>query len=206
MKRLLSIVCVAVVVALGVWAFSRRSSDGSRDIAAAEKQARAAAAPVQASSTASAASATANSAPAAPASAPASANAGTAERLRARALTRWTVIARGDWIDAYTYLTPEQQRGVPIAQFLSGKNFHHYDNPAVERVIALEDAHGYVAVRALWTPDHPELKRVKLEPGQSLSEELHMVETWRWAGDDWYFVDAQSQTEFFAAHPALAGR
>ena len=93
-----------------------------------------------------------------------------------------------------------------IAQFLSGKNFHHYDNPAVERLVGLEDTHGYIAVRALWTPDHPELKRVKLEPGQSLSEELHMVETWRWAGDDWYFVEAHSETEFFAAHPALAGR
>lgn len=198
MKRLLLLVCVVSVVALGVWAFASRAGSADRTVAAASPHSQTA--PTTSEPQAAAvANVVANTNPA-------SANAPTPERLRARSVARWTVIARGDWIDAYTYLTPEQQRGVTIAQFLSGKNFHTYANPSVDRVVAVEETRGYLAVRALWTPQHPDLQRVKLEPGQSLTEELRMIETWRWSGDDWYFVDAAREGEFFAAHPALAGR
>jgi len=202
MKSLLSIVCVVSAVALGVWAFANRGGRVEHTVAAAGGQSELSA-PADGARVS-----LANVATSAKTGAPqdATVNERTADRLRTRALTRWTVVARGDWIDAYTYLTPEQQRGVTVAQFLSGKNFHTYASPSVDRIVAVEDSYGYVATRALWTPQHPDLQRVKLEPGQSLTEELHMIETWRWAGDDWYFVEAAREGEFFAAHPALAGR
>lgn len=129
-----------------------------------------------------------------------------AVRLKERSLDRWNAIQRSDWISAYDFLTGEQKRAVTLAQFLVGKQNHTYANSAVEKVIASTAHDGYLVVRTVWTPIHPELKKVKLEPGQSLTEEIHMVEAWRWEVDDWYYVRAEREDEFYQAHPDLAGR
>lgn len=128
-----------------------------------------------------------------------------AESLRARSLARWEAICRRDWIAAYDFQTQEQKQ-LPLAKYLQGKDHHEYANPTVEEVIEVDAGNGYLWVRVLWTPKHPELKRVKLEPGQSLTEEIRMIESWRWEGDEWGYVRAQRDDEFFRDHPHLEKR
>jgi hypothetical protein len=55
----------------------------------------------------------------------------------------------------------------------------------------------------LWTPQHAQLKTLKLEPGQSLTEEVPIVETWKWLQNNWYFVEQEGADKFFEAHPEL---
>jgi hypothetical protein len=38
-----------------------------------------------------------------------------------------------------------------------------------------------------------------------LTQELTMLETWRWCGDDWYFVQADRPEEFEEHHSELQG-
>jgi hypothetical protein len=127
----------------------------------------------------------------------------TVERLRERSLARWDLLHQQKWIDAYEMLTSEQRRAVPLGKYLSMTQHHTYDNPAIERVLRVDATDGYLVARAVWTPTHPELAKVKLEPGQSLTSEISMVESWRWEGDDWFYVQAQRADEFQREHPDI---
>lgn len=163
--------------ALGAWALTT-TSDGNRTV-----QAAASVTPVAAERT----------------SGP------TAASLEERSRARWAAVCRGDWIAAYEFQTAEQKL-MPLARYLQGKDHHVYANPAVERVIEVGKSDGYLVVRVVWTPIHPELQRAKLEPGQSLTEELRMIETWRWEGEEWGYVRAQRPDDFDRDHPELVGR
>lgn len=128
-----------------------------------------------------------------------------ADSLRARSLARWESICRKDWIAAYDFQTQEQ-KALPLVKYLQGKDHHEYANPAIEDVIAIDGDNGYLWARVVWTPVHPEVKRVKLEPGQTLTEEIRMVESWRWDGTDWGYVRAQRGDEFFKEFPQFEQR
>ncbi len=129
----------------------------------------------------------------------------TEEALMERARARWASIDKEDWIEAYNFITPEVRKVNPIGKYLQGKENHRYDNPVIEKVVAKDEAKGvvYVRSRVLWTPQHAQLKTLKLEPGQTLTEEVPIVETWKWLQNDWYFVEQEGADKFFEAHPEL---
>jgi len=127
----------------------------------------------------------------------------TKERVIQRSGDRWKLIAKQSWIEAYDFLTPEQKKAMTVSQYIQGKSNHGYDNPRVGDVLKIEKDQAYVRVSALWTPHHPQLAKVKLEPGQSLTEDIDMIETWRFVGNDWYYLRAQNEEEFFKHHPDL---
>ena len=125
----------------------------------------------------------------------------TEARLIERSTLRWASVSKGDWIAAYDFVTPEQKQQVPLAQFLPGKDLHEYANPQVKKVLRIEGERGYVEASAVWTPHHPQLQQVKLEPGQTLTQELKMIETWVWVDGDWMYFSAEGDTEFLEKHP-----
>lgn len=129
----------------------------------------------------------------------------TEARLLERARARWDAMAKAEWIQVYDFCAPELRKSVPLANFLSGKEKHKYENPVVDGLLKLDPVKQQALVRShvLWTPQHAELKRVKLEPGQTLTQEVPMVESWRWDKDDWVFVEQEGTDKFFEKHPEL---
>jgi hypothetical protein len=127
----------------------------------------------------------------------------TAERLIERSRARWKLVADKNWIEAYDFNAPEVKKMVALAQYLPGKSSHEYANPKVEEVLRIQNDQGYARVGAAWTPHHPEIAKVKLEPGQSLTQDIEMIETWHFVDGDWWFVRAQDEEEFFHAHADL---
>ncbi len=127
----------------------------------------------------------------------------TEARLIERSKARWATVSKSDWIAAYDFLTPEQKQQVPLSQFLPGKDLHEYANPQIHKVLKIDGEKGYVQASAVWTPHHPQLDSVKLEPGQTLTQELKMVETWVWVDGDWMYFSAEGDTEFLGKNPDL---
>ena len=127
----------------------------------------------------------------------------TAERAALRSKERWEKGCKADWVPVYDYLAPEVKREMTLARFLGNMQLHRYDNMKVEEVVAVQKDKAYVRVAGLWTPQGPDGARVKLEPGQTLTQELKMIETWRWVDGDWSYVRPQRDTDFFAEHPDL---
>ncbi len=129
----------------------------------------------------------------------------TEARVLERARARWDAMAKGDWIQVYDFCAPEYKKSVSLSSFLPGKEKHKYENPVVDGLLKFDATKHEALVRShvLWTPQHAELKRVKLEPGQTLTQEVPMVETWRWAKDDWVFVEQKGTDKFFEEHPEL---
>ncbi|MBK7876416.1 MAG: hypothetical protein IPJ77_11785 [Planctomycetes bacterium] len=125
----------------------------------------------------------------------------TPERLLERANERWQKIVKADWIQAYDYLSPEQKRQMPISQYLQNKQNHRYENPKLGEVLRCDGTDAFLRMTVLWTPQHPKVKEVKLEPGQTLTQDVEMYESWRWAEGDWTYVRAQRPDEFFQDHP-----
>ncbi|MBL8858285.1 MAG: hypothetical protein JNL28_07280 [Planctomycetes bacterium] len=135
--------------------------------------------------------------PAAPVHAP------TAERLMVRAQERWDKGVKSDWVATYTFSAPEVKREQPLATYLAGMSIHKYENMRPVEVLSVSADKAYVRTAGLWTPIAPQVQRVKLEPGQSLTQDIEMIETWRWVDGDWYFVRPQRDTDFYAEHPDL---
>ena len=127
----------------------------------------------------------------------------TAEHALDRARARWDHIAKGEWIDAYEFQSPEVKRKMDLSHYLNGKAHHTYENPKVEGILKLEKNFVLVRSTVLWTPHTPELQRVKLEPGQTVTQEVPMIETWKWDSGDWYIVEQKGTDEFFKKHPEL---
>lgn len=127
----------------------------------------------------------------------------TPEHLVERSKARWNLIAQKNWIEAYAFSAPEIQKNVSLAQYLAGKNTHEYTDPKVGEVLRIQKDQGYVRVTVAWTPHHPDLQKVKLEPGQSLTETIDMIETWHFTDGDWSYVKAQNEEDFFHAHADL---
>jgi hypothetical protein len=138
--------------------------------------------------------------PAAPAIAP------TAERAVQRSQERWAKMTSGDvngLIAAYDFNVPERKRDEPLANFLGRMQMHRYEDAKVDEVVALKDDVAYLRVSTLWTPVIERTKNLKLEPGQSLTERISMIETWRFVGGDWCYLRPENEKDFFSAHPDL---
>lgn len=127
----------------------------------------------------------------------------TNERIIERSTERWSKIGKGDWIAAYDYLSPEQKKANAIGTYLQNKAHHKYENAQVLNVLQNDGKTGILRVTCMWTPVHELIKTVKLEPGQSLTQEVEMYETWRWAEGDWTYMRAQRPDDFFQEHPEL---
>lgn len=127
----------------------------------------------------------------------------TPAQLIERANVRWQRIVKAEWIEAFDFLTPEQKQTTSLTQYLQGKQNHQYEHARVQDVIHADGQNAYLRVTTLWTPHHPQLSTVKLEPGQTLTQEVTMVESWRWVDNDWMYVRAQREEEFFQEHAEL---
>ncbi len=127
----------------------------------------------------------------------------TAERALLRAQERWNKGVKGDWVAVYDFHAPEVKREQGLPQFLNGMQMHRYENMRAIEVIAVEGDKAYVRTSGLWTPQGPQVARVKLEPGQTLTQEITMIENWRFVDGDWCYLRPERDTDFFAAHPDL---
>ena len=126
----------------------------------------------------------------------------TEARLSERVADMWKKKARKEWVETYDFLAPEMRKALPIGMYLQNKESHEYTNPVVHEVMRIDDKIGYVRLSVTWTPHHPQLSKVKLEPGQTLTQDLEIIETWMWVDGDWYQARVpQSPEEFFEEHP-----
>jgi hypothetical protein len=128
----------------------------------------------------------------------------TATRLTERIQGRWATIVKNDWIAAFEFLSPEQKRHTGLSKYLQNKEHHKYENPRVAQVVAITGKEAYAQVFALWTPVHDRIGTIdNLAPGQTLTQDVEFLETWRWAEGDWTYVRAQRPEDFYKDHPEL---
>lgn len=123
--------------------------------------------------------------------------------VRARATSRMECLAKDDWVGAYDFTAEEERKLVKLQDYLVKKDSHRYREPRVQEILLNDGKHAYLRVTALWTPTDPRLQKVKLEPGQSLTQEIELYQSWLWSGSEWMYVRGQRPDEFFADHPAL---
>jgi len=138
---------------------------------------------------------------------PAAASAAQPARTHATALERarqyWASAEKGDWVATYDLLAPELQREQPVAVYLQQKRNHLYANMRVIEVVAEKDDLIFLRVAGQWTPNGPEARRVQLEPGQGLTQELEWFQVWRWVGDQWCYLRPLRPEEFLEQYPDL---
>lgn len=127
----------------------------------------------------------------------------TAERALERARARWERGVKADWVAVYDYAAPEAKRERPLNAFLAGMQSHKYENMRATEVVALQGTKAFVRVVGLWTPVDARVKQVKLEPGQSLTQEIEMIEGWQFVDGDWCHVRSQRVEDFYQEHPEL---
>ena len=127
----------------------------------------------------------------------------TAERAKERSLARWAAVEKADWVAAFEFMTPDAKRDRPLGSYLQATQHHRYERMRVIEVLGLRGDTAYVRAGGLWTPQHPDMARVKLEPGQTLTQDIELVETWRWIGGDWYYQRPDRPEEFYEKHPDL---
>ncbi|MBK9129525.1 MAG: hypothetical protein IPM13_17320 [Phycisphaerales bacterium] len=146
----------------------------------------------------------------APPAQPAPAPAVKREPTQAAALERsrqfWASAEKGDWIATYDLLAPELQREQPAAVYLDRKKNHIYKNMRVLEVVAQKDEQIFLRVAGQWTPNHPKVREVKLEPGQTLTQDIEMIEVWRWVGDQWCLLRPLRPEEFLEQYPDLQSK
>jgi hypothetical protein len=123
-------------------------------------------------------------------------------QVEARSAARWELVVAQDWIQAYDFIPPQIRAVSSLGQFVSGKEHHEYRNPSRPRLIGSEKDLAYVELSVLWEPHHPILQTVRDKP-DDMTEELHMVETWKWQDGQWYFFGNARQNEFLAEHPEI---
>jgi hypothetical protein len=125
----------------------------------------------------------------------------TAESALARSRAYWAAVQKGDWLPTFDMLTPESQAEQPLAAYLQAKNNHKYENVNVEEVVAQTTDRIFVRISGLWTPMHPAAKRVKLEPGQTMTTPFVMIEVWRWERGQWLSERRLRPEEFLEEFP-----
>ena len=124
-----------------------------------------------------------------------------------RAAARWDHKVVGDWIQVYDYVLPELRRGIPLGQFLTGKEHHVYENPTKPFLLGTKGNLAYVEVTTLWSTLHPiVLGANNLDSPESLRHELAVVETWQHSNGEWYWIKEERQGEFFEANPDFLAR
>jgi len=127
----------------------------------------------------------------------------TPERVVARSAERWRRVAAAEWVEAYSYLAPSVRKTTDLGTYLRGKATHVYEKPGEPQVLELSGDTAFLRATATWTPRHPLLDKVELEPGQTLTQAIEMIETWSWVDGDWFFVRADQPAEFFNDRPDL---
>lgn len=128
----------------------------------------------------------------------------TESRLIERSAERWRLSCAKEWIDVYEFISPAARKQMSIYSFLEGKDNHTFESPSTPHLVAVDGKKAYVEVSVTWTPQHPMLTQVELEPGQTLTERFELIETWEWVKDDWYMEwPPERPSEFFEAHPDL---
>jgi hypothetical protein len=127
---------------------------------------------------------------------------GNPEDAKDRSRTRWEVIAAGDWVQAYDFLSPARKKQQRLGEYLAGKEDHEYRNPTDPILLGAEGDEAYIELSVLWTPHHAILGAVDNMP-DDLTDQLDMVETWTYVEGEWYFTDVGRQKEFLADHPNL---
>lgn len=122
-----------------------------------------------------------------------------------RCRERWEVVVAADWIQAFDFNDPRAKELEPLGSFLQGKEHHEYRNPSKPNLIGTEGDLAYMELAVLWEPHHPIIQTVSNKP-EDMTQELHMVETWRWVDGEWYFVGNERQSDFHKAHPQIKER
>jgi hypothetical protein len=138
--------------------------------------------------------------PPAPVAKPEPTEAAALERSRAY----WANAQKGDWIPNYEMLAPELRQRQPIGAWLQGKAHHIYEGMRPVEAITRQGERIFLRVQGRWTPDHPMARQVVLEPGQSLTQEIEIVEVWLWNGAEWQLEMPLGADEFLEKFPDLA--
>lgn len=115
----------------------------------------------------------------------------------------WANAEKGDWIANYDMLCAEIQREQAPTLYLQGKNHHIYEKMRVVEVIAHKDDLVFVRVQGLWTPNHPMTKQVELKPGETLTQDVELIEMWRWENSEWKYVRPLRAEDFLEQFPEL---
>jgi hypothetical protein len=127
----------------------------------------------------------------------------TRERLEARVGERLKSVEARDLAAVHNYFSPAMKKQRTLGQFAQQMENHKYESCRMVEILATNQDMGYVRTGALWTPTHPQVQRVKLEPGQTLTQDIEIIETWQWVENDWHFVRQESESDFFEANPDL---
>jgi hypothetical protein len=127
----------------------------------------------------------------------------TDERALERSRERWSKVMKPDLIATYEYLTPEMKAQQPLNSYLQRMSNSVYEDMRVLEIAGKKDNLIFLRVGGKWTSVHPMAKKVKLEPGQSLTQEVEFVESWQWIGDDWYYARPYRPEEFVEEFPEL---
>lgn len=123
------------------------------------------------------------------------------EHVTLRCSERWKRVGAANWIEAYDFLPPAERKILTLVDYLQGKSRHRYENPEPPEILEMKDNQAFISVACMWTPVHPALANVKLGPGESLTQRVEMIETWKKTEGEWYFAEATPIQEFFVAHP-----
>ena len=126
--------------------------------------------------------------------------------LVGRSAARLELIEKEDWIQSYDFLSENVQEYQPMGDYLKGTQDNHYVNKAEPTLLATDGELGYVQVVVDWTPTHAEIQQANNLQGQDLTQELHLVETWRWEQGDWRFLRWQRGSDFRNENPKLFRR
>jgi hypothetical protein len=127
----------------------------------------------------------------------------TDERALERSRERWSKVMKPDLIATYEYLTPEMKAQQPLNSYLQRMGNSVYENMRVLEVAGKKGNLIFLRVGGMWTSVHPMAKKVKLEPGQTLTQEVEYIESWQWLGDDWYYARPYRPEEFAEEFPEL---
>jgi hypothetical protein len=127
----------------------------------------------------------------------------TDERALERSRDRWSKVMKPDLIATYEFLTPEMKAQQPLQSYLQRMGNSVYENMRVHEVAGKKGDLIFLRVGGLWTSVHPMAKRVKLEPGQTLTQDVEFIESWEWLGDDWYYARPYRPEEFAEQFPEL---
>ncbi len=124
-------------------------------------------------------------------------------RALERSRDRWSKVEKADLIASYELLAPEMKAQQPLQSYIQRMGNSRYEKMRVMEVAGKTDDQIFLRVGGLWTSVHPMAKRVKLEPGQTLTQDVEYFEMWRWVSDDWYYVRPFRPEEFAEQFPEL---
>ncbi|MBL8861545.1 MAG: hypothetical protein JNK02_05990 [Planctomycetes bacterium] len=127
----------------------------------------------------------------------------TDEAALARSRIYWANAEKKDWIPNYDLLGPELRGQQSPTMFLQGKTNHIYEGMRAQEVVARKDDLIFLRVTGRWTPNLPQIKNVRLEPGQTLTQDIEIIEVWRWMRDAWFLERPLRPDEFLEQFPDL---